>query len=80
MANRGVSFDFVLGRLQRGSHDIFVDASSEWGIGGCYGRYYFKFPCSKFEAFGADFISRKELLAAIVSLFCFQEFLRDSFV
>ena len=80
MANRGVSFDFVLGKLRRGTHDIFVDASTEWGIGGCYGRFYFMFPWSDLEAFGADFIARKELLAAMVSLFCFQDMLMDTFV
>ena len=32
--NRGSSYTFVLGKLPRGSHDIFVDASTEWGIGG----------------------------------------------
>ena len=36
-ANRGMSFDFVLGKLPRCQFDVFVDASTEWGIGGCCG-------------------------------------------
>ena len=39
-ANKGLSFDFVLDKLPR-SHDIFTDASSEWGTGGCFGPYYY---------------------------------------
>ena len=42
-ANTGVTFNFVLGKLQRCPDDIFVDASTEWGIGGVCGYQYFRF-------------------------------------
>ena len=71
--NRGVSFDFVLGKLPRCSHDIFVDASTEWGIGGCYGREFFLYPWRDLMDFGADFIARKELLAGLVAVFTFRK-------
>ena len=44
IANEGVSFDFILGQLPRCHSDVFVDASTEWGIGGHCGIYYFLFP------------------------------------
>ena len=43
LANRGISYDFILDRLPRTKFDIFVDASEEYGIGGCCGNLYFKF-------------------------------------
>ena len=43
IANRGVTFDFILGNLPRCPDDIFVDASTEWGVGGCCGNQYFLF-------------------------------------
>ena len=43
LSNRGLSYDFILGRLPRTNFDIFVDASEEYGIGGCCGNLYFKF-------------------------------------
>ena len=42
--NKGVSMDFILGRLPAAKSNIFADASTEWGIGGCCGEYYFKMP------------------------------------
>ena len=44
---KGITFDFLLGRLQQHSSDIFVDASSLWGIGGCIGEYFFYIPWEK---------------------------------
>ena len=44
MLNKGISFDYVLDRLPRTEYDIFVDASTSWGIGGCCGRYFFSLP------------------------------------
>ena len=44
LANRGLSFDFILGKLQRSKYDVFVDASTSWGIGGCCGALYFMIP------------------------------------
>ena len=43
LANRGLSYDFILGRLPRTNFDIFVDASEEYGIGGCCRNLYFKY-------------------------------------
>ena len=43
LSNRGLSYDFILGRLSRTNFDIFVDASEEYGIGGCCGNLYFKY-------------------------------------
>ena len=42
--NKGSSFDFVLDRLPLSRSNIFVDASSMWGIGGCMGENYFLIP------------------------------------
>ena len=70
-ANRGVSFDFVLGRLQPSLHHIFVDASSEFGIGGCHGPSFFLFSWQELQMFKAPLIAQKGLLAALISIFCF---------
>ena len=42
--NKGISFDYVLDRLPRTEYDIFVDASTSWGIGGYCGRSFFSLP------------------------------------
>ena len=42
--NKGLGMDFLLNRIPRHTDDIFVDASTSWGIGGCCGRFYFLFP------------------------------------
>ena len=39
--NRGISYNFILGKLEHGKHAWFVDASTSWGIGGCAGYNYF---------------------------------------
>ena len=78
--NRGISFDFILGNLPKGDNDIFVDASTEWGIGGCCGRYYFMFPWASLRRFRTDVIAKKELLACLISLFCFKPELTDKLV
>ena len=72
LANEGLSYDFVLGRLPRATYDIFFDASTTWGIGGCCGELYFKIPWEEINPFfSIDFVARKELLAALVALQCF---------
>ena len=43
-ANRGSTFSFILNELPRSEYAIFVDASTEWGIGGCCGPAYFLYP------------------------------------
>ena len=72
ICNRGISYDFILGRLPRAKDDIFFDASTTWGIGGCSGTLYFAIPwCEIDDSFKHDIIVRKELLAALVALECF---------
>ena len=44
LRNKGVSFDFVLNNLPRSKYNIFVDASTSWGMGGCCGRFYYSIP------------------------------------
>ena len=63
--------DFVLDNLPRSTHDIFVDASGTWGVGGCCGRDYFAAPWATLVQFRADIIARQELLACLIGLFCF---------
>ena len=72
--NEGLSYDFILGKLPRAKYDIFFDASTTWGIGGCCGSLYFKIPWDKINPyFDIDVIARKELLAALVALWCFSQ-------
>ena len=70
-ANEGLSFNFILGRLPRCPDEIFVDASTEWGIGGYCGDDYFLFPWTELSVFGANIIVEKELLACLIAIFCF---------
>ena len=77
LRNCGISYDFILGRLPRTTFNIFVDASEEWGIGGLCGNLYFKFPWSQLPDFVHEFISRKELLSALIALHCFHQVIED---
>ena len=78
--NRGSGFDFVLNRLPRSENDIFVDASKEWGIGGCCGTDYFKYSWRQLKPFGADVISRMELLSCLFAIECFWENIKGRLV
>ena len=78
--NRGLSFDFVLGKLPRQKDEWFVDASPAYGYGGVCGNYFFKISHktwisilgpSKWNAFRSMFIACRELLAV---LFAFHGF------
>ena len=61
-----------MGKLPRSKYDIFIDASTSWGIGGCCGTLYFMIPWRIIDIFFTkDTIARKELLAALVALKCF---------
>ena len=44
LRNRGLHFDFILGKLPKIARPIFVDASSSWGFGGVHGLEFFSFP------------------------------------
>ena len=39
--NVGVTYGFLLSQLPWARDEWFVDASTSWGLGGCYGRRYF---------------------------------------
>ena len=78
--NKGVSMDFILGRLPYAKADIFVDASSTWGIGGCYGEYFFYIPQERLVQADSEIIARKELLACLVAVLCFGDLIKGQFV
>ena len=80
LVNRGLSFDFILGNLPRAKFDIFVDASTEWGIGGCCGNLFFKYSWSELTQLQMDAIARNELLAALIALHCFRPAVEDKIV
>ena len=40
-SNRGLSYNYILGKLERGKDAQFVDASTSQGIGGCSGYNHF---------------------------------------
>ena len=80
LINTGVSYDFILGNLPRTDFDIFVDASTEWGIGGCCGNQFFKYSWDHFSHLSIEGIARKELLAALVALKCFSSKITDKLV
>ena len=74
--------DFILNRLQRSQYDIFVDASTSWGIGGCCGIYYFAISWRQFRYLQVhvDIIARMELLAGLVAILCFEDLIRTKLV
>ena len=73
--NKGTSFDFVLNRLPRTKSNIFVDASTSQGVGGCCGSYFFYMSWANLKRLKIteDFIARKELLACIVAIMIFED-------
>ena len=42
--NKGISMDYILKRMPSAQSEIFVDASTSWGVGGCCGRVFFAIP------------------------------------
>ena len=80
-ANRGSSFAFILNDLPRAKNAIFVDASTQWGVGGCYGTAFFSFHWRTLQRFvNIDYIARMELLACIIALTVFRELVKDRLV
>ena len=79
--NRGLRFDFILGKLPRVASPIFVDASSPWGCGGVHGYEFFSFPhtvlqpyirrCPGWKTFPCVPIAHLELLTAFAALYLF---------
>ena len=51
VCNRGSSYKFILNQLPYATDEIFVDASSSWGIGGFQGDRYFLVPNIDIEVF-----------------------------
>ena len=74
--------DFLLDRLPRKEYDIFVDASTSWGIGGCCGRFYFKMSWISLmrKSIEVDVVARMELLSALVSILCFEDLIARKLV
>ena len=81
IANEDLTYHFVVGRLPRATDDIFFDASTTWGIGSCCGELYFKISWEEINLFFTiDFVARKELLAALVALYCFSSAIKGKLV
>ena len=80
MANEGASYDFILGRLPECPNQIFVDAWTEWGIGGVCGTDYFRASWPELSAIGTQNVAEKELLACLVALKVFSSALRGRLV
>ena len=86
--NAGISFNYILNKLERSRDEWFIDASTSWGIGGCSGTRYFIYPHEKLhdlytifysshnhERFNAPLpIAYIELLAVVVALSAFSSF------
>ena len=78
--NKGISMDFILGRIPAAPFAIFADASTSWGIGGCYGRHFFLIPWSKLQQASKALIAHQELLACLVSIMCFGDLIKGKYV
>ena len=77
LVNRGLSFNFILvGNLSSAKFDIFVDASTEWGIGGCCRNLLFKIHWQELRRLEVDAIARMELLAALMLFIVFGQLSR----
>ena len=78
--NRGLSFDFILGRLPHAKNEWFIDASTSYGCGGIAGGRYFSVEnssCARSYFFGQNVkfddvhIAYRELLSAVIAFLCF---------
>ena len=78
--NKGLSFDFILGRIPRELNEWFIDASTSYGCGGVAGNRYFKIKnilCASSKFFGQHIkfddvkIAYRELLSAVIAFLCF---------
>ena len=74
--------DFVLNHLPRSDYDIFVDASTSWGIGGCCGTYFFAMSWTELRYVGLKpvIIARMELLAGLIAMLCFGNLIKRKLV
>ena len=87
--NRGLPFDFILGRLPRQRNEWFTDASPAYGYGGVCGNHFFKISHvtwnsalsqAKYGNFQKLFISYRELLAVLFAFQGFSKFAPSSFI
>ena len=87
--NKGLSYDFILGRLPRAKHEWFIDASTNFGCGGLAGGNYFMvdnshLSRSRFLGHKIKFeevkIAYRELLSAVIAFFYFAPFSPSSAV
>ena len=78
--NRGVTFAFLTDALPRSKNDVFVDASSSWGIGGICGSAFFRYSWDELAMVQPDIIARMELLGCLVALICFSDILSGKIV
>ena len=76
--NKGIAMDFVLNRLPEATSNIWVDASTSWGIGGWCGSLYFMVPWNKLNQITTKTIAQKELVATIAAIFTFNNRIRGS--
>ena len=86
--NRGLSFDFILGKLPRQKNEWFVDAA-EHGYGGICGTSFFRISHAKFLRgleppaqliFKDLFIAYRELLAVLLAFQVFAHISPNSFI
>ena len=75
-----MSIDFILNRLPRSQSNIFVDASSSWGIGGCCGTDYFMLPWEDLSMAKESIIARQELFACLVAIWSFSAMIEGKLV
>lgn len=87
--HRGLSFDFILGRLPYHRNEWFVDASSSFGYGGICGSRFFMIAHPEVNAFLLSmqeplrkplFIAYEELLAVLLAFVQFAALAPGSFI
>ena len=80
-ANRGSSYKFILNKLPLATNDVFVDAATEWGIGGWCGDAYFFYPWDTlYRHFQVDYVARMELLVCVIALYAFGDLIQGRLV
>ena len=78
--NKGISLDFILRKIPQAHSNIFADASTSWGVGGCCGSSFFSIPWSDLALAEKEIIARKELLACVIAVLCFGDLVEGKHV
>ena len=87
--NRGLPYDFVLGKLPRQKNEWFTDASPSYGYGGVCGNWFFKISHktwlsvlgpAKWNTPENMFIAYRELLAVLFAFHGFAKFVPASYI